>query len=158
MLSSPTQCRTYVDKLWVKEGTPTLVKMFVGHNIQVDAFNSLKFAQKVDDLDGAVRVFIIQSSKVVEAEYLLGSSKTMDDTHWSNHFNNHPRLLKMNVQVKSHSINDYTKGPWNLRNHVHATHMLFFIEDEKAVNIQMSGMYNKTWKAKDVRSGMSLLN
>ena len=32
MLSSVTRYQTYVDKLWVGDGTPTRVKMFVGHN------------------------------------------------------------------------------------------------------------------------------
>jgi len=146
MLSSVIWCRTYVDKIWVGNGTPTCVKMVVGHDILAAAFNSLEFAQKADNLDGAICVCIIQSSKAVESGYLLGSRKTMDDVHWSNHFNNHQRLLNMDVQVKSHPINDHTDGPWNPRNNVNAAHILYSAKDEKAVNIQMGGMYNKKLK------------
>ena len=83
MLSSVTWCKIYVDKLWVGDGTPTFVKIFVGHNIQVAAFNSLELAQKADNFECAVCVCITQSSKVkvVEAGYLLSSSKSTNYTH-----------------------------------------------------------------------------
>ena len=147
MLSSVTCCQTYVDKLWVGEGTPICVKMFVGHNILAAAFNSLEFAQIAEDLDGAVCVCIIKSSKVVESGYLLGSRKTMEYVHWSNHFNNYQRLLNMDVQVKSRPINDHTDGPWSPRNNVNAEHILYAAKYEKAVNIKIGGMYNKKRKA-----------
>ena len=81
MLSNATWCRNYVDNLYVGEGKPTCAKICVAHNILVAVFNSLNLAQKSDDLDGAVRACIIKASKVVEVEYLLGPSKTMEDTH-----------------------------------------------------------------------------
>ena len=124
MLSSATWCRNHVDKLYVGEGKPTLVKMFVGHDILAAAFNSFEFTQKAVDFDGVVRLCIVKASKVVESGYLLGSSKTMDDTNWSNHSNNHPRLFNVDVQVKSCSIPDPIRGLWNPKNQVHTAHIL----------------------------------
>ena len=67
MLSNTTWCQIYVDKLYVGEGKPTTVKLFVGHDTPAAAFNSLEFTQKAEELDGEVCVCIIQASKVVEA-------------------------------------------------------------------------------------------
>ena len=109
--------------------------MFVGHDILAAAINSLECAQKADEVNGAVRVCTIQASKVVETGNLLGSSKTIDNTHWSYYYNNHPHLLNIDVQVMSHFIPDSTGGPLNARNQVHAAHILYSTENEKAVNI-----------------------
>ena len=102
------------------------VKLFVGHDTPSAAFNSLEFAQKADELDGVVRVCFIQASKVVVAGYLVGSSKTLDDIHWTDHYNSHPRLLKMDVQVKTQNIEDLTgeTQKWSSRNQVQAAHIL----------------------------------
>ena len=58
MLSSSHWCQIYIDNLYIAEGRPTTVKMFVGHGMPAAAFNSLKFAQKAYELDGGVRVSI----------------------------------------------------------------------------------------------------
>ena len=147
MLSKSTWCQIYIDQFYVGEGKPTLVKLFVGHDILAAAFNSLEFIQNADELDGAVRVCTIQASKIVETGYLLGSSKTMDDINWRNHYNNHSRILKMDVQVKTHSIPDPTGAPWSAKSQVCAAHILCLAVNKKDVNIQMGGMYNKKRKA-----------
>ena len=144
---TPLGVELYIDELYVEEGQPTLVKLFVGHNILAAAFNSLEFAQKADELDRAIRVCIIQASKVVEAGYLVGSIKTMNDIHWSDHYNSHPRLLRIDVQVKTHNVPYPTGVPWSAKNQVHTAHILCSAKNKKDVNIQMSGMYNKTRKA-----------
>ena len=89
--------------------------MYVGHDMPVAAFNSLECAQKAYELDDEVHVSIIQASKVVEASYLVGSSKTFDDIHWTDHYITHPRLKNMDVQVKSKNIDDPTEeeGKYN---------------------------------------------
>ena len=87
----------------------------------------MEVAQKADELEGAVRVCFIQASKVAVAGYLVGSTKTLDDIHWTDHFNYHPRLLKMDVQVKTQNIEDPTgeTQKWSPRNQVNATHILY---------------------------------
>ena len=82
-----------------------------------------------------VSASFIQTSKVVEAGYLLGSSKTMDDIHWSDHYNNHPRLHRMDVQVTTHTILDPTRAPWIAKNQAHAAHILCSEKPKKDVNI-----------------------
>ena len=146
MLSNATRCQIYVDKLYVGEGKPITVKLFVGHDTLAAVINSLEFSQKADEFDGSVCMCIIQASKVVEAGYFLGSNNTMDDIHWNNHYNNPPRLLKMDVQVKSHPIPNPTGAPWSPKSQVHAAHILCSAENEKTANIQIGSMYNKTKK------------
>ena len=124
ILCSSYWCQIYVDKLFIEERKLTTVKLFVGHDIPAAAFNSLEFSQKADELDGAVLVCIIQASKVVEAGYLVGSSKTLDNIHWTDHYNSYQRLLKIDVQVKTHNIEDPTGEKWSTRNQVQATHIL----------------------------------
>ena len=102
----------------------TTIKMFVGHDTPAAAFNSLEFSQKADKLEGEVRVCIIQASKVVEAGYFLSWNKTMKDLHLSDHYNNHPRLLRMDAQVKTHNIPNPTRSPWSAKNQVHAAHII----------------------------------
>ena len=52
---------------------------------------------------------MIQVSKVVEAGYIQGSTKTLNDGHWTDHFNVHPRLKNIDVQVKTKKIEDPTE-------------------------------------------------
>ena len=118
MLSSSYWCQIYVEKLFIGEGKPITVKMLTGHDIPAAAFNSLEFAQEAYELNSEVRVSIIQTSKVVEAGYLVGSSKTFDNIHWTDYYNTHLRLLKMDFQVMTHNIKDPTEeeGKYNSRN------------------------------------------
>ena len=97
MLSSSYWCQIYIDKLYIVEGRPTTVKMFVGYDMPAAAFNSLECAQKVYKFNDEVRASFIQASKVVEAGYIVSFSKTFDNIHWNDHYNTHPRLNKMEV-------------------------------------------------------------
>ena len=40
MLSSSYRCQIYIDTLYIPEGRPTTVKIFVGHDMLPAAFNS----------------------------------------------------------------------------------------------------------------------
>ena len=102
---------------------------------------------KTKEFDGEVRVCTIQASTVVTADYLLGSSKTMDDIYWSDHYNNHPRLLRMDVQVKTQHISDLFGELCITKNQICAARILYSGENENNVNIQMGDMYNKKRKA-----------
>ena len=93
MFSGVIKARLYLENLWVKEGQDVLVKMFVTHNVDPLSFNSLEFASVCNDLDGAVSISCIQSSKTSRAGYFLGSQKTMNPIHWTYLLNAHPRLL-----------------------------------------------------------------
>ena len=108
MLSSSYWCQIYVDKLFIGEGNLTTDKLFVGHDVPSAVFNSLEVAQKADELKGAVPVCFIQASKVAVAGYLVGSTKTLDNINWTDHYNCHPRLLNMDILVKTQNIEDPT--------------------------------------------------
>ena len=146
MLFNTTRVQMYVDELFAVERKTTTVKLLVGHDTPSAAFNSLEFAWKADEFDGEFCVCTIQASKVVTAGYLLGSIKMMDDIHWSDHYNNHPRLLRMNVQVKT----KMSLIPLENRGAQRIKSMLLIFsareKNENNVNIQMGGMYKKERK------------
>ena len=83
MLSSSYSCQIYLNSLYISEGRPTTVKIFVGHDMPPAAFNSKECAKVAYERDGAVCVCTIQNSKVVEVGYLQGSTKTINDDHWT---------------------------------------------------------------------------
>ena len=109
MLSSSYCCQIYLESLWISDGRPTTVKIFVGHNMPPAAFNSKECAKIAYERDGAVRVCTIQNSKVVEAGYLQGSTKTINDDHWTDHFNVYSQFKRSDVQVKTKTIKDPTE-------------------------------------------------
>ena len=78
---------------------PTTTKIFVGHDSVPAIFNSRELAQIADERDGAIRVCYVQASKVVAAGYLQGSTKTMNEAHWTQHLNALPRLDKLDVEI-----------------------------------------------------------
>ena len=86
MLSSSYWYQIYIDTLYIPEGRPTTVKIFVGHDMPPAAFNSKECAQVAYELDGTVCLFIIQASKVLGAGYLQGSTKMLDDCHGIDHW------------------------------------------------------------------------
>ena len=107
------------------------------------AFNSKECFQVAYERDSAVCVCTIQASKEVEARYLQGSAKMINDDHWTDHFNVHPRFKRTDVQVKTKKIEDPTEeegAKYNSRNHIFAAHILCAEKDEQAVNIQMSNL------------------
>ena len=63
MLSDVMKARLYLENLWVKEGQDVLVKMSVAHDVDPLSFNSLEFASVCNDLNGALSVGSIRSSK-----------------------------------------------------------------------------------------------
>ena len=135
ILFSSYWCQIYVDKL---EGRLTTVKMFVGHDMPAAAFNLLECAQKVHELNSEVRMSIIQASKVVDFGYIVGSSKTFDNIHWTNHYNTHPRLNKMDVQVKSKNINDPTEEERNIILKTNSTLPIFYVQKKEKERSQHS--------------------
>ena len=46
MISSSYLCRIYVDQIIIREGKPTTVKVFVGHDMPFAVFNSPEVAKK----------------------------------------------------------------------------------------------------------------
>ena len=77
----------------------------------------------------------------------MGSRTTMIDSHWNAHYNNHPKLQNMDVQVQLQKIKYNNSGPWNPKNNVLASHILCSAEEDKRVNKQMCSLYNKRRKA-----------
>ena len=71
----------------------------------------------------------------------------MNTIHWNDYYNNHPRLLRMIVQVKTQNIPNLFGAPWSPKNQIRAAHILCLAKNEKDTNIQMGGMYNKKRKA-----------
>ena len=53
----------------------------------------------------------------------------------------------MDVQIKTQNIPDPSGAPWSPKNQIRAAHILYSEKNEKDVNIQMGGMYNKRRKA-----------
>ena len=78
VLVSTWTCKVYVSDLYITLGKPTMVKVFVGHDEPAAIFNSIDLAKRVDEIDCAVRVFAIQSNKVVVAGYLNSSTKILE--------------------------------------------------------------------------------
>ena len=110
------------------------------------AFNSKECSKVAHERDGAVCVRTIQNSKVVEAEYLQGSTKTINDDHWTDHYNVYLQFKRTDVQVKTKKIEDLTEEEgtkYNSQNQIFAAHILWAEKDKQEVNIQMGNLYNK---------------
>ena len=136
-ISSSYKYQIYIDHLSIEDGTPTTIKLFVGHNMPSAVFNSLELAQKVDELEDAVSVCFNQASTVVVASYLNSSTKTMNVIHWTEHYNCLPHMRIMDIEVKMPNIEDPNgeSQTWSPRNRVMAAHILCSKKNEKDVNI-----------------------
>ena len=109
-LSSTYVCKGYHQEgLYIAEGQPTIVKIFVGHDSVAAVFNSRELAEIVEGKDGSIRVCHIQASKVVAAGYFNGSTKTLNKEHWTENLNALPRLAKLDVEVFIQNIHDPTE-------------------------------------------------
>jgi len=114
-LVSSWKCKVYINAdFYIADGKPTTVKVFVGHDSSAAIFNLLELGQLVDKKDGSVRVCHIQASKVVVAGYLQGSTKTLNEEHWIEHYNVLPRLRNLDVKVQIRNIDDPTGEPTSL--------------------------------------------
>ena len=65
----------YVERLWLRDGEVTIVKLLVAHDASPLSFNSIEYATMCNDLDGAVSVNSIQESSTIEAGYLIGTHR-----------------------------------------------------------------------------------
>ena len=107
VLCSTWACKGYhQEKIYIAEGQPTTVKLFVGHDSVRAIFNSRELVQIADERDGTIRVCHIQASKVVAAGYLQGSTKSINEEHWTENLNALPRLNKLDVEVVIRNIDD----------------------------------------------------
>ena len=98
----------------------------------------------------------IQARKVVFAGYLNGSTKTFGVDHWTEHFNNLPRLHNIDIEVQILNIQDPTGDPqqWNSRDHAYAAHILCSEENEEEINAQLGNTYCKERKASRAAAGI----
>ena len=110
-LVSSWKCKIYTNDIYIADGKPITVKVFVGHDSPAAIFNLLELAQLTDEKEGTVQLCFIRASKVVVAGYLNGSTKTMDVIHWTEHYNCLPRLRSMDIEVKMLNIEDPTGEP-----------------------------------------------
>ena len=148
-LVSSYKCKIYMNDLFIIDGKPTTVKIFIGHDSPAAISNSLELAKLADKKDGSVQVCFIQASKVVFAGYLNGSINTMDVNHWTEQYNCLPCLHNIDIEVKMLNIEDPTGEPqkWNSRNQVFVAHILCSEKNEDKVNAQFGNMYCKERKA-----------
>ena len=110
------------------------MEMFVAHDIPPLSFNSLEFASVCNDLDDAVSVSCIQSSKTSQAGYFLGSQNPTNPIHWTNLLNAHPYLLKLEVHVVMEKIQVNSSAPWNPKTDARAAHVYCAANQEDQVN------------------------
>ena len=122
----------------------------MGHDSSATVFNSLELAKLVHEKEAFIRVCHIQASKVVVAGYLQGSTKTLNEEHWTEHLNVLPRLRNLDVEVQIRNIEDPTSDTqepgykMNMsKNKCLAAHVLCSEKNEEAVNLALCNMYGK---------------
>ena len=77
----------------------------------------------------------------------MGPSKMIDVDHWSDHYNCHPSLDKMDVEVKICQVPDPSRAKWSPKDQVLAAHILYSTKNEVTVNYTFGNMHNKVQKA-----------
>ena len=133
----------YVERLWIRDGEDTIVKIFVAHDTLPVSFNSNEYVTACNDLDDLVYVSYIQSSSTSEACYLLGSCNTMNNCHWGQLMNTNPKLKNIDVNIVTKKIEVNLSAPWNLKTDTRATHVYYAADKEDQTNKVLCSMYNK---------------
>ena len=106
-LASYWKAKLYTSQdLYIADGKPTSAKIFVGHDSSAAVFNSLDLAKLLDEREASICVCHIQSSKVVVAGNFQGSTKTLNEEHWTMLLNFEPRLKNLDVEVQIRNIED----------------------------------------------------
>ena len=145
-LVSSWKCKVYINEdIYIADGKPTTVKVFVGHDSSATIFNSLELGQLADEKDGSIRVCHIQASKVVVAGYLQGSTKTLNEEHWTEHLNVLPCLLNLDAEVQIRNIDDPTGEPhkFGSKNKCFAAYILCVEKNKAEVNLALGNTYGK---------------
>ena len=95
--------------LYIADGKPTtVIFLWVTHDSSAAVFNSLDLARRLDEREASIRVCHIQSSKIVIAGYFQGSTKTLNEEHWTTLLNFQPCLKYLDVEVQICNIKDPT--------------------------------------------------
>ena len=149
ILVSSWRCKIYTNDIYIADGKPTTIKVFVGHDSPAAIFNSLELGQLADEKEGSVRVCHIQASTVVVAGYFNGFTKTLNVDHWTKHYNVLPCLRNIDVKVQIWVIEDPTGEPYKFgsQNKVFVAHILCAEKNEAKVNLQFGNTYCKERKA-----------
>ena len=58
-----------VKKMWIKEGDDSKVKVLVAHDHDIVDFNSLEYAEDLEEIDCTIRVSSIQAGDTVVAVF-----------------------------------------------------------------------------------------
>ena len=87
----------------------------------------------------------IQTSKVVVAVYLQGSTKAFNEEHWTEHLNLLPRLHNLDVKVQIRNIDDPSGEipKFGSKNKYFAAHILCAEQNKAEVNLALGNTYGK---------------
>ena len=73
ILSSLTQARMYVDKIYIWDDEESPIKLFVAHDKLSVSFNSSEYRSTFDDVEGSITVSSTQASTTVVVGFFAGS-------------------------------------------------------------------------------------
>ena len=85
--------------LWIKEKDDTNIKVFVALDYEVVDFNSLEYAEDLEEIDCTICVSSIHAVDTVVTGFLIGLRITMNESHWTRLIKKHPKLNRVDVEV-----------------------------------------------------------
>lgn len=128
-ISSYLRAKSLIKKLWIQDGVPITVELCIAYNVANVTFISIEFREILSEKDVELSISPIQSAEIVCAGYLLGSVPSMDERHWCNVFNKHPRLATIDIDVRSDWVKVSPTEKYNNNNSIKALHI--FSEKDK---------------------------
>ena len=136
----------YVDRIWPKSGQWTYLRVYIGHNQPLEAFQTDAWKEKIGQSEFRITVHPIQSAKIVNAGWLFGSyPATFDTIQFERTMRIHTLMKGLDIAVVKRNIKASPNEDMSRKgkNQVQAIHIDCGREHRGAVDKALKKIFNQ---------------
>jgi hypothetical protein len=135
--------KPYSDRLWVGEGKRVWITIYIAHDVVQLSFMTSEIQSEFTEAGIELYVSNVQSAETTTAGYLIGSSSTMNQDHWTMLLSQNPKMKNIDIECRDQAIKIETTEKYNQKTEVRAMHIICSKEKLAQCRKALKGLYNK---------------
>jgi hypothetical protein len=141
--------KPYSDRLWIGEGKRVWMTIYIAHNSPQLSFMTSDIQEEF--MEAGIELFVsnVQSAETATAGYLIGSSSTMNQDHWTMLLSQHPKLKLIDIECRDQPIKIDATEKYNQKTEVRAMHIICAKDSLAQCRKAIKGIYNKKRSGKE---------
>jgi hypothetical protein len=141
--------KPFSDRLWIGEGKRVWITICIAHDSVQLSFMTTDIQSEFTEAGIELYVSNIQSAETTAADYLIGSSPTMNQDHWTMLLSQSPKLRHIDIECRDQPIKIDAVEKYNQKTEVRAMHIICAKEKLAHCRKAMKSLYNKKRSGKE---------